>query len=78
MTGKGYCWPDSIGLALEAATFFEIDEAEARLMIRHTAEHIAAGWREALSKVGLTSAQAREYEPAFARRVAPVQQVAAF
>lgn len=55
----------SIRLALEAATFFEIEEAEARRMIRETARRIFGEWREELRKVGLAGAQAREYEAAF-------------
>ena len=55
----------SIALALEAAPFFEVDEAEARQTIRETAQRISGEWREALRKVGLAGAQAREYEAAF-------------
>ncbi len=55
----------SIELALEAAPFFEVDEAEARQTIRETAQRISGEWRDALRKVGLAGAQAREYEAAF-------------
>ena len=55
----------SIALALEAAPFFEVAEAKARQMIRETAQQISGTWREALRKVGLAGAQAREYEAAF-------------
>jgi serine/threonine-protein kinase HipA len=54
----------SIELALEAAPFFEIDEAEARQTIRETALRLSAEWREAFRKVGLAGAQARDYEAA--------------
>ncbi len=43
----------------------EVDEAEARRMIRETAQRISGEWREALRKVGLAGAQAREYKAAF-------------
>lgn len=55
----------SINLALEACEFFEIPEAEAREMIRTTAERISNRWREALRQVGVSGALARDYEPAF-------------
>lgn len=55
----------SIRLALEACAFFEIPEAEARGMIRDTAQRISGGWRDALRQVGVSGAAARAYEPAF-------------
>lgn len=55
----------SIALALEASEFFEIAEAEARQMIRDTAQRINAEWRGALRDVGVTGSLARTYEPAF-------------
>jgi serine/threonine-protein kinase HipA len=55
----------SITLALDACEFFEIDEAEARQIIRETAHRLSAGWREAFRQVGLSGPQARAYEPAF-------------
>lgn len=55
----------SIRLALEACEFFEIAEAEARRMIRETAQRIAVEWREALREVGVCGTLAREYEAAF-------------
>jgi len=55
----------SIRLALEACEFFELTEPDARRMIRETAERIAGGWRDALSKTGVTGSLARDYEPAF-------------
>ncbi|MDG2520478.1 type II toxin-antitoxin system HipA family toxin [Caulobacter segnis] len=55
----------SILLALEACPFFEMRETEARAMIKATAERIAADWREALRKVGVSGNLARAYEPAF-------------
>ena len=55
----------SIRLALEAATFFEVEEAEARRTIRETARRILGEWREALRKFGLAGAPAREGEAAF-------------
>lgn len=55
----------SIHLALEACEFFEVVEADARRMIRHTARRIAEEWREALRAVDVSGAAAREYEAAF-------------
>lgn len=55
----------SIRLALAASEFFEIPEAEAREMIRATAQRISEGWREAFRQVGVSGALARDYEPAF-------------
>ena len=56
----------SIRLALEACEFFEIPDADARQVIRQTAERVSAGWREAFKQVGVTGSLARDYEPAFA------------
>jgi len=55
----------SIRLALEACAFFEIPEAEAREIIRTTAQRVTDGWREAFRQVGVTGALARDYETAF-------------
>ncbi len=55
----------SIQLALDASPFFEITEADARQIIRETAQRIKAEWREALREVGVEGAEARGYEPAF-------------
>lgn len=55
----------SIRLALDACEFFEITDAEARRMIRRTAEQVSAGWREAFRLAGVTGSLARDYEPAF-------------
>ena len=55
----------SIALAFEPAPYFEVDEAQARQMIRETAQRVSGEWREALRKVGLAGAQARAYEAAF-------------
>ena len=55
----------SIAMALEACEFFEIKEADARRMIRETAEHIVGNWRGALTAVGVSGALARDYEPAY-------------
>ena len=55
----------SIRLALEACEFFEIAEADARQMIRDTAQRISDEWREALRQVGVSGTLAREYEGAF-------------
>lgn len=56
----------SIQLALEACSFFEMHEADARRIIRETAQRIAGTWRDALKDAGVTGASARAYEPAFA------------
>lgn len=55
----------SIATALAASEFFEIAEADARRIIRETAQRISASWREALQDVGVKGAAARDYEPAF-------------
>ena len=55
----------SIALALSACDFFEIDEVEARTMIRDMADRIAVSWREAFRDTGVTGTQARSVEPAF-------------
>jgi serine/threonine-protein kinase HipA len=54
-----------INLALETCEFFEIPEAEARKMIRTTAQRISEGWREAFKQYGISGALARDYESAF-------------
>ncbi|WP_244598601.1 hypothetical protein [Rhizobium tubonense] len=54
----------SISLALEACEFFEIDEADARRIIRDAALLISDEWREALRQVGVSGTLAREYEAA--------------
>ena len=41
----------SIRLALEACEFFEIDQADARRVIRDAARRISDEWREALRQV---------------------------
>jgi len=55
----------SIRLALDACEFFEITKANARRMIRETAQHISNEWREALRLAGVSGSAARGYEPAF-------------
>jgi serine/threonine-protein kinase HipA len=55
----------SIRLALDACAFFEITEADARQIIRETAQRISNEWREALRLVGVSGSAARDYEPAF-------------
>ncbi|NML06791.1 type II toxin-antitoxin system HipA family toxin [Sphingomonas sp. G-3-2-10] len=55
----------SIALALSACEFFEIDDGDARAMIREMAARIAGSWREAFREAGVTGAQARSFEPAF-------------
>jgi serine/threonine-protein kinase HipA len=55
----------SIRLALDACAFFEITEADARQIIRETAQRIFNEWREALRLVGVSGSTARDYEPAF-------------
>jgi serine/threonine-protein kinase HipA len=55
----------SISLALQSCPYFEIEEANARQMIRDTAQHIADTWRTALREVGVTGALARDFEAAF-------------
>jgi serine/threonine-protein kinase HipA len=55
----------SIRLAIDACEFFEITEADARRMIRETAQRITNEWREALRLVGVSGSAARDYEPAF-------------
>ena len=55
----------SISLALQSCAFFEIDEADARRMIRETAQHITDTWRDALKEVGISGGLARDYEAAF-------------
>ncbi|MEO4001960.1 HipA domain-containing protein [Mesorhizobium sp. CAU 1732] len=55
----------SINLSLEACSFFEIPEAEAREIIRAVAKRVSDGWREAFRQVGVSGALARDYEAAF-------------
>lgn len=55
----------SIALALSACEFFEIDDADARTMIRDMAVRISGTWKEALRETGVVGAQARAFEPAF-------------
>ncbi len=55
----------SIRLALEACEFFDIAEADARRMIRETAQRISDEWREVLRQAGVSGTLAREYEAAF-------------
>jgi serine/threonine-protein kinase HipA len=55
----------SIRLALEACEFFEIADADARRIIRDTAQRVSDEWRDVFRQVGVTGAQARDYEPAF-------------
>ena len=55
----------SIRLALEASQFFEINEGDARRIIREMAKRISAEWREALRSTGVTGSLAKHYEPAF-------------
>ena len=55
----------SIKLALEACEFFEITDANARKIIRDTAQRISDGWRETLRRVSVSGVQARDYEAAF-------------
>jgi serine/threonine-protein kinase HipA len=57
---------DRSGLpCLEACEFFEITDAGARRIIRDTAQRASDEWRDAFRQVGVTGAQARDYEPAF-------------
>jgi serine/threonine-protein kinase HipA len=55
----------SIRLALEAYEFFEITDANARMIIRTIARRIADRWRETFRQAGVAGAQARDYEAAF-------------
>ncbi|MBO6767301.1 MAG: type II toxin-antitoxin system HipA family toxin [Erythrobacter sp.] len=55
----------SIDLALEASEFFEIARDDAVVLIRDIAGRLAANWRAALRDVGVSGAEARDYEPAF-------------
>lgn len=54
----------SIKLALEACEFFEITEANARKIIRDTAQRLSDGWRETFRLAGVSGAQSRNYEAA--------------
>ena len=62
----------SIQLALDACEFFEITEADARQIIRTTAERIAKEWRGAFRQVGIPGHLARDYEPAFVHEQAEI------
>ncbi|WP_375787725.1 type II toxin-antitoxin system HipA family toxin [Bradyrhizobium sp. Pha-3] len=55
----------SIKLAVDACEFFEIAEAEARKIIRDTAQRISDGWREAFRQAGVSGTNLRGYEDAF-------------
>lgn len=55
----------SIRLALEACGFFEVTDANARKIIRNTAQRLSDGWRETFRQAGVTGVQARDYEAAF-------------
>ena len=55
----------SIRLALEASEFFEVNQADARQIIREMARRISAEWRDALRSTGVTGSLAKHYEPAF-------------
>jgi len=55
----------SIKLALEAALYFEVDEADACASSEKAAQQTLIEWCEALRQIGLAGAQAREYEAAF-------------
>jgi len=55
----------SIKLALEACEFFEVTDANARKIIRDTAQRISDGWRETFRRAGVSGVQARDYEDAF-------------
>lgn len=55
----------SILLALQSCAFFEIEEEDARRMIRETAQLITEQWREALREVGVSGSLARDYEAGF-------------
>ncbi|MFK4531977.1 serine/threonine-protein kinase HipA [Bradyrhizobium ottawaense] len=55
----------SIKLALEACEFFEITEADARKIIRATAQRVSDGWRETFRRAGISGTQSRDYEAAF-------------
>lgn len=55
----------SIGLALEACEFFEVEEADARRIIRGMARQITGSWRELLREAGVSGSLAREYDAAF-------------
>jgi serine/threonine-protein kinase HipA len=55
----------SIRLAFDACAFFEIEEEEARRMIRETARRLSAEWREAFRQAGVSGSLARDYESAF-------------
>jgi serine/threonine-protein kinase HipA len=55
----------SIELALEASTFFAINDADARAIIKTMAQKISANWRVALKTVGVSGSAAKAYEAAF-------------
>lgn len=55
----------SIELALEACEFFEISEENATSLIVDMAGKLANNWRGALRRVGVSGAEARDYEAAF-------------
>lgn len=62
----------SILRALEAAEFFEISNADARVLIREMAKRLAAEWRDALQAAGVTGALTKHYEPAFVHQEASI------
>lgn len=55
----------SIEAAIEAAPFFDISEDDARVRTVAMAEQITDEWRSRCKKVGMTSAEIRNYAPAF-------------
>ncbi|MFN4092195.1 MAG: type II toxin-antitoxin system HipA family toxin [Brevundimonas sp.] len=65
----------SITLALEACEFFEVPEADARILIREMANIIEAQWRGELKRVGVTGELAKAYEDAFVHAEADAARV---
>ena len=55
----------SIEAAVEAAPFFDISEDDARARAAAMAGQITEEWRSQCKKVGMTSADIRNYAPAF-------------
>ena len=55
----------SLGVLLEAAEFFDLEQDTARSLVVDQAERIAGLWRDVARRCGMTTREIREYEPAF-------------
>ena len=62
---EGGSFDADLGLALEAAQFFDLDETEARASAKKIAQTLAGQWRTSLRDEGCSAQEVNQYRDAF-------------